>query len=269
MRTVKHEPFSYNDAISLANLVIQCFYDGNDEFDMFWDDSIDEIAKKLTKPEKESLLHIYIDWIRSMLEDEIDNILNNVDPIDFQSIFDVMESTINQLGCKSYKKDYPNYAEIEKCGHCGNCRSCLKFQRYIVWLKTKSDEYSQQRIHAAFHVLMLNKAFLKDFHEVIAKAIQSDKVKLNSLYPNEINSHGIIKRSHWPVWLKKGIFFRDRGVCTLCRNPLSGDLFLGIDPDMDHIVPLALHGSNDSSNLQILCNKCNNKKDTIVVQQVP
>ncbi|MFP7254859.1 HNH endonuclease [Terribacillus goriensis] len=260
MRSVKHEPFSYNDAIILANLVIQFFYDEMDEFDIFWDELISEIAQKLIKPEKESLLHLYINWIHSTLDDEVDDTLKNGDLSNSQRILDVMESTINQLGIKSYKKDYPNYNSIHKCNHCGKCRSCKKFQRYIDWIKTYNKELTSQRVHSIFHVLMLNKAFLRDFHEVIAKSIRIDKKRLHSLYPDDINSDGIIKRKHWPVWLKKGIFFRDKGVCTLCRNPLSGDLFLGIDPDMDHIVPLALHGNNDSSNIQILCNICNNKK---------
>lgn len=260
LRIVKHVPFAYNEAISLSSLIIQCFYDGRDEFDTFWEESLTEIAEKLIKPERESLLHLYINWIIDFLDDEVDNILKNADPTDFQSIFDLMESTLNELGIKSQKRNYPNYGSIIKCGHCGECRSCLKFERYIDWLKEGTDLFRPQIVHSAFHILILNKTFLRDFHEAIANAIESDKASLHSLYPTEINANGIIQRTHWPVWLKRGIFFRDKGVCTLCRNPLSGDLFQGINPDMDHIVPLALHGSNDSSNIQILCNKCNNKK---------
>jgi hypothetical protein len=261
LRTVKHEFFSYNDAITLANVVIQAFYEDQDDFDDFWDSSIDEIVKKLIKPEKKSLLHLYIEWISSLLGDEIKNILKNCDPSDFQSSFDFIESTLNQLGVKSNKKNYPNYDAIIRCGHCGKCRSCKKFRRYIDWLKVEYSQYKPQMIHSTFHILMLNKTFLREFHEAIAKTIKFDKSRLHKLEPDNINQEGIVKRpSSWNVWLKKGIFFRDKGVCTLCRNPLSGDLFLGIDPDMDHIVPLALHGSNDSSNIQILCNKCNNKK---------
>ncbi|WP_314587901.1 HNH endonuclease [Paenibacillus terrigena] len=259
MRSIKHEPFCYNDATAIANTVIQCFYDGRDSFDDFFESNLNDIAHKLIKPEKQSLLHLYIDWIKSQF-DEIQSILDNVDVVEFQSIFDFMESTLNQLGERSNTKLYPNYPAIQKCYHCTECRSCLKFQRYIDWLKVKITEYTPQIIHSTFHILMINKTFLRDFHEGIAKAIEYDKVKLHTLYPENIDANGIIKRTSWPVWLKRGIFFRDKGVCTLCRNPLSGDLFLGIDPDMDHIVPLALHGSNDSSNIQILCNVCNNKK---------
>lgn len=55
-----------------------------------------------------------------------------------------------------------------------------------------------------------------------------------------------------------------RGRCTCCGLPL------GMDFHMDHIIPLALGGSNMDSNIQLLRKKCNlqkNAKDPIVFMQ--
>jgi 5-methylcytosine-specific restriction endonuclease McrA len=50
----------------------------------------------------------------------------------------------------------------------------------------------------------------------------------------------------------KEVFSRDEHVCRYCGS--TDNL------EIDHIIPLALGGSNDPDNLQILCKKCNRKK---------
>lgn len=59
--------------------------------------------------------------------------------------------------------------------------------------------------------------------------------------------------------LSKDIFKRlmvlQRGMCVSCRV----DLTL-VKPNLDHIIPLFLGGSNTDSNIQLLCQSCNNSK---------
>lgn len=71
---------------------------------------------------------------------------------------------------------------------------------------------------------------------------------------------GVLKRASIPYWAKEAIFYRDRGRCVLCNCDLSGLLSLQNDENYDHIVPLARGGTNDVSNLQLLCADCNKKK---------
>ncbi|MBV6624705.1 MAG: HNH endonuclease [Rivularia sp. (in: Bacteria)] len=58
-----------------------------------------------------------------------------------------------------------------------------------------------------------------------------------------------------PTAVKKYVFERDKYQCQSCGKQKE-EASLTID----HIIPLARGGSNDISNLQILCFTCNRKK---------
>jgi 5-methylcytosine-specific restriction endonuclease McrA len=51
----------------------------------------------------------------------------------------------------------------------------------------------------------------------------------------------------------KDLIIEQLGRCNYCRHEL-------VDFHVDHIIPLALGGINDDSNIQLLCPKCNRKK---------
>lgn len=48
------------------------------------------------------------------------------------------------------------------------------------------------------------------------------------------------------------VFQRDGHLCRRCGS--------GRFPEVDHVIPLAKGGSNDPSNLQVLCRSCNRRK---------
>jgi 5-methylcytosine-specific restriction endonuclease McrA len=84
--------------------------------------------------------------------------------------------------------------------------------------------------------------------------------KSNATYkwtPNK--GHPIFKRQRWPTWVQKALSARERGLCASCSVAFSQ---LTRDSHIDHIVPLAVGGSNDISNLQLLCSACNLAKKT-------
>ena len=58
-----------------------------------------------------------------------------------------------------------------------------------------------------------------------------------------------------PLAVIKYVFERDRYHCKNC-----GQTNKETKLTIDHIIPLASGGSNDISNLQTLCYKCNQKK---------
>jgi 5-methylcytosine-specific restriction enzyme A len=58
-----------------------------------------------------------------------------------------------------------------------------------------------------------------------------------------------------PPEVRKYVFTRDNYQCKSC-----GKTNLETTLNIDHIIPLAQGGSNDISNLQTLCQNCNQKK---------
>jgi 5-methylcytosine-specific restriction endonuclease McrA len=54
--------------------------------------------------------------------------------------------------------------------------------------------------------------------------------------------------------LTKKLFKLQNGKCPCCQQPLGNDF------NLDHIVPLALGGSNTDENIQLLRKQCNNQK---------
>lgn len=60
------------------------------------------------------------------------------------------------------------------------------------------------------------------------------------------------RREHIPQDVKVLIWQRDGGRCVTCRS--QSDL------EFDHIIPVAMGGSNTARNLQLLCEPCNRRK---------
>jgi len=60
------------------------------------------------------------------------------------------------------------------------------------------------------------------------------------------------KRSAIPQLVKELVWKRDEGRCCYCA---SND-----ELQLDHIIPVALGGSNDEANIQVLCGPCNRQK---------
>ena len=63
------------------------------------------------------------------------------------------------------------------------------------------------------------------------------------------------KRLTWPKGLKRSLMRRQDNTCTYC-----GYRRIAASMDIDHIVPVVRGGSNDESNLQVICRPCNQRK---------
>lgn len=98
-----------------------------------------------------------------------------------------------------------------------------------------------------FFILFMNRDLLRLFNEIIAN------IRCNSKYSS-------LKRSHMPKWVHRAVYFRDRGKCIICNCDLSGTTAISNIKNYDPIVPLNKNGLNDVSNIQLLCDLCNNRK---------
>jgi hypothetical protein len=67
-----------------------------------------------------------------------------------------------------------------------------------------------------------------------------------------------VERCTWPAWVRQTVLARDRGACADCGAQVS--LELQAKGELDHMRPLGLGGTNDVSNLQLLCERCNRTK---------
>lgn len=116
----------------------------------------------------------------------------------------------------------------------------------------------EQTAKEVFHVLFQNRELMKIFNEMMARALEYEAESEPPLHLRKLfSSPGILKRAVIPAWVKRAVFFRDRGRCVLCDKDLSGQVNLDNQENYDHIVPLARHGLNDVSNIQLLCKQCN------------
>ncbi len=63
------------------------------------------------------------------------------------------------------------------------------------------------------------------------------------------------ERRAWPKGLKQELMRRQNNTCVYCGNRRTARNF-----EIDHIVPVVRGGSNDKSNLQVICAPCNQRK---------
>ena len=63
------------------------------------------------------------------------------------------------------------------------------------------------------------------------------------------------ERVAWPKGLKRELMRRQDNTCTYCGYRRRASSL-----DIDHVIPVARGGSNDPSNLQVICRPCNLRK---------
>lgn len=112
-----------------------------------------------------------------------------------------------------------------------------------------------------FYILFQNRGLLMVFNNMMASIVTS--VDGNDIPPelqHLVTAKGVLRRANIPSWVRRAVFYRDRGFCTNCHIDLSGTLSIGNLSQFDHIVPLAAGGLNDVTNIQLLCQDCNQAK---------
>lgn len=157
---------------------------------------------------------------------------------------------------------HENYIDIKEV----SIDECVNY--YTELMETLEWEtFLEKTSEAVFYILFLNRDLLKKFNEMIADSIESigdieniDKIYINRNLNTVLKKNYKVKRKNMPTWVKRAVFFRDRGHCVFCGDNLTGLLSLLPKENFDHIVPLNQYGINDISNIQLLCTKCNGEK---------
>lgn len=234
----KRPPVSHgSESISIASEVIMNLADVNGTNVIHWADyeGID-VLQKCHIPQKKTLLHEYIAFVH---EYSTHYTIRKLDPEDtydeLEMLFDYYEFNYKDLR-KKYKDDDTYVREL--------------YERYL-------DQLVGVVVEDVFSVLFNDKNCLFEFNKQVSSIISKYEVKD---HPDMLKEDGVIKRCDFPVWLKKGVFHRDKGRCQICGTDLTKILNLDNSENYDHIIPLKLGGSNDPTNIQLTCEHCNKSK---------
>lgn len=127
------------------------------------------------------------------------------------------------------------------------------------WLTEPYERLLNHTVKEVFHVLFNNRTLLLAYNNYVSTLVQGEHEHMDGCSCDLFHKGGTLKRVQPPMWAQRAVFFRDRGRCVLCDKDLSGLLNIENVENYDHIVPLARHGLNDISNLQLLCIDCNQR----------
>ncbi|MCL8017687.1 HNH endonuclease [Streptomyces sp. AS02] len=159
-----------------------------------------------------------------------------------------------QRGNITYASDAPEVAD-----------ACYNHFWELRWTQSY-EELLNRMTEEVFFVMFTNRVTLQNLHEYLAEyVIENDYAYIVDEHPELAKYYtksGRIERRKPPKWARDAVFFRDHGKCTECRRDISGLLDPLSPKNFDHIVPLANGGLNDVSNLQLLCESCNNSKSS-------
>lgn len=132
-----------------------------------------------------------------------------------------------------------------------------KVRGHVKELDQMLREVSHRVTLPIFHLLFSDRVFLFQFQKLVQQVICDLRKKD---HPDLLDNDGVLKRTYVPQWLRDGVYHRDQGRCQKCYSDLSGLVSSFTDRNFDHIIPLAVSGSNDPTNYQLLCEDCNKSK---------
>ncbi|MCH7549000.1 MAG: HNH endonuclease [Candidatus Krumholzibacteriota bacterium] len=241
---VRFADFGYSWSYSVAARVREQIH-GEDSLVMvreFWNKVDDEFIRRALTPQKETYLHELIEFSMKM---DIEYTLGKWDYSD--SIADIRHLL------DDYQIPYSSYSDfaVEDPEE--------KNYEYTHYLSDLFGEHAAEKVTGeVFTLLFPDRQLLLEMNDVIAGTVRSLK---REDYPKLLDRDGMVRRCrNWPKWLSKGVFYRENGLCSLCGSDLTGLLAAGVAHAIDHIVPLVRGGTNDPTNLQLLCTACNQKK---------
>jgi len=112
-----------------------------------------------------------------------------------------------------------------------------------------------------FFLLFNNRSLLAHLNQYASAAMSHiDPAEIEDGVRQHLAAVGVLRRVALPEWVRRAVYYRDRGRCVACNCDLTGLVSLQCDDHFDHIIPLRQGGLNDVTNIQLLCGPCNLKK---------
>lgn len=235
--------FNFSESYAFADKVRKSIFE--DEYIIEPADTASNIELQITKPQKQTLLH---DYIRYVVEDNLSYYFSGPgwDYSEIEPVITMLDShRVAYYDLEQYIKDLyredDSGATIEVTE---DLKEKYKFE-YVAYIESLLPETLTPIIVAeVFTLLFSDREAMKAFNLKIAKYLCEKTTRC----------------TYWPKWLERALFCREKGLCALCKCDLSSIYHTQGRLAVDHIVPIALFGVNDPTNLQILCESCNGKK---------
>ncbi|KTD66714.1 HNH endonuclease [Legionella steelei] len=234
-RSLDFHDFKYRWVFEIANLVRETITNGSHCVI----DLASDIEKQVSKPHKNTILHDFIDYVISDYYAWVHFHYSIYDGYSLAEFEDAMETSevvqlfndyqINFLTLEEYLKQTKNDA----------------FDYNTEYLRTVLEEQlTPTLVIEVFNLLFDDRLLMKEFNLSIANDM-GERTK---------------RYARWPKWLERALFCREKGRCAICTRDITPLLNTVNKPAIDHIVPIALNGVNDPTNLQMLCPGCNSNK---------
>jgi len=201
----------------------------------------EDFQNRLLKPDKWTILH---DFIEYEFTDGIEYVTRKLGN---EQVENDWKKYLND-----YKIPFPTEEEFNDSPDAEEGDYVTKLSELVIEHVTKFV------VEETFTVLFGDRFLLMEYNKILASLIVDLE---KSDYDNLLERDGVIKRcTYFNEWVKRAVFYRDKGLCAICLADLSGLLRTDFKDAIDHIVPLNLGGSNDITNLQLICQKCNLEK---------
>lgn len=251
----RDEKLALSSGTRLAGMAITHF---DDCYEMVFLEYKDQIFESIIKTVKFTSVHYMLHYFQDISR-EIKELSEGME--DNELVFNFIKRTLQEIKIEPPlpEPEFYNCDDVE--GHF-DCKCGEIVQSWIEYVELKQDTIDNLIVHSAFQIIFQDRNFLRTFHLRLSEFVEVTIDELKLKYPESITNKGRIKRGYFPKWLTSAIFYRDKATCVMakCRRDLSNLLRTQNKINIDHIVPLDSYGTNDASNLQLLCEVCNLKK---------
>jgi hypothetical protein len=241
--------FHFSESYSYADKVRKAIFENDFLIEPI--EVASDLETQISKPQKWTLLHDYIDYV---VCDDLDFYFRGGgwDYDDIQPVFPMLDShEIKYLTLEQYIE---NLFRDDETGKTTNVtEASIEEYKYEY-----AHEYLEGTVLGSLPSLIVTEVFTLLFAD--REAMKAFNLKI----ANNLGDR-TARCTYWPKWLERALFCREKGLCAICKSDLSSLHHVNGKLAMDHIVPIALNGVNDPTNLQILCEKCNGEKSGTVV----
>lgn len=241
--------FNFSESYAYADKVRKSIFENDFPVDPL--DVASNLEVQAAKPQQKTILHDYIDHvIRGDLSFYFGG--GGWEYEDVTPVFAMLDShgihyiTLEEYVAEQYRDDETG----ETVAVTNDLMDKMKFQYLSEYLEDIAmDGLSSLLVTEVFTLLFADREAMKAFNLRIADSLEERTPRC----------------TYWPKWLERALFCREKGLCAICKTDLTSLFHTYGKLAIDHIVPIALKGVNDPTNLQVLCGKCNGEKSGITV----